>query len=167
MEVKYRFLQQYRKVCQDDGTKISNPRPSAAQVLNHRTNVLAQLRPGWSKIHSYKTCFTCLRSLPDHVLPCGHALCETCVIDFGERSGNSYQTEIVLKKCPLCRESWDPPQIVQTKPACAGVRVLTLDGGGIRGIIELTLWQFVEKEIGLDLPIHRFFDLIIGTSTGN
>lgn len=67
----------------------------------------------------------------------------------------------------ICKESWEPPQLIQIKPSYAGVRVLTLDGGGVRGILELALLQLVEAEIALDLPIHHFFDLITGTNTGD
>ena len=52
------------------------------------------------------------------------------------------------------------------KPSGAGVRILSLDGGGIRGIVELVILQKIEEALGTGLPIQAFFDLIIGTSTG-
>lgn len=55
---------------------------------------------------------------------------------------------------------------IQLKPRCAGVRVLTLDGGGIRGVVELALLQALADEAGLGVPIRDYFDLIMGTSTG-
>jgi patatin-like phospholipase/acyl hydrolase len=55
---------------------------------------------------------------------------------------------------------------IQLKPRCAGVRVLTLDGGGIRGVVELALLQALAEETGLGVPIRDYFDLIVGTSTG-
>jgi patatin-like phospholipase/acyl hydrolase len=45
------------------------------------------------------------------------------------------------------------------------IKVLSLDGGGIRGI--LTLVWLTELEKNLDEPLHEYFDLIIGTSTGS
>jgi patatin-like phospholipase/acyl hydrolase len=45
-------------------------------------------------------------------------------------------------------------------------RVLALDGGGVRGHIQLEVLALLEREIGLDLPLRCFFDLIIGTSIG-
>ena len=45
-------------------------------------------------------------------------------------------------------------------------RVLALDGGGVRGHIQLEVLALLEQEIGLDLPLRCFFDLIIGTSIG-
>jgi patatin-like phospholipase/acyl hydrolase len=51
-------------------------------------------------------------------------------------------------------------------PKLAGVRILSLDGGGVRGIVELETLRRLEWHIGLDLPIGNFFDLIVGTSAG-
>jgi patatin-like phospholipase/acyl hydrolase len=58
------------------------------------------------------------------------------------------------------------PHLVRLKPRCAGARILTLDGGGIRGIVELALLQSLDATVGLGIPIRDLFDLIIGTSTG-
>ncbi len=51
------------------------------------------------------------------------------------------------------------------------VRILALDGGGIRGIIPATIMEYVEKEIqrktqNENARIADYFDLIAGTSTG-
>jgi uncharacterized protein len=43
-------------------------------------------------------------------------------------------------------------------------KILSLDGGGIKGIIPCTILRYIEDETGL--PIHRLFDLLAGTSTG-
>lgn len=43
-------------------------------------------------------------------------------------------------------------------------RVLSIDGGGIRGIIPATVLAEVERRAGQ--PVARLFDLIVGTSTG-
>ncbi|KAH3802149.1 hypothetical protein DPMN_155820 [Dreissena polymorpha] len=44
------------------------------------------------------------------------------------------------------------------------VKVLSLDGGGIRGLIILEILEAIEKEAGQ--PIKDMFDWIGGTSTG-
>ena len=44
-------------------------------------------------------------------------------------------------------------------------RILSLDGGGIRGVIEAVILAEVEKLI--DRPLNKYFDLIAGTSTGS
>jgi uncharacterized protein len=45
-----------------------------------------------------------------------------------------------------------------------GMRVLSIDGGGIRGIIPALVLEEVERRAGR--PVHELFDLIAGTSTG-
>ena len=44
------------------------------------------------------------------------------------------------------------------------VRVLSIDGGGIRGIIPAVVLEHIEAQTGR--PIASLFDLIVGTSTG-
>ncbi|MEM8642005.1 MAG: patatin-like phospholipase family protein [Cyanobacteria bacterium P01_G01_bin.54] len=49
-------------------------------------------------------------------------------------------------------------------------KILSLDGGGIRGVVSATLLQEVEKIITAHDPgktLHEYFDLITGTSTGS
>jgi len=43
-------------------------------------------------------------------------------------------------------------------------RILTIDGGGIRGVFPAAFLANLEKD--LDQPVGRYFDLISGTSTG-
>ncbi|KAI4717347.1 FabD/lysophospholipase-like protein [Aureobasidium sp. EXF-10727] len=47
-----------------------------------------------------------------------------------------------------------------------GIRILSLDGGGMRGIMELEILRAIEKILGGNVRIQSFFDLIVGTSTG-
>ncbi|KAL3422514.1 hypothetical protein PVAG01_06670 [Phlyctema vagabunda] len=116
------------------------------------------------KFVSHSTCFSCLRELPEHPLPCGHVLCSPCINAYGQKTS---KTDIQLNYCPLHR--WDTayfPWKIRIKPLHAGTRILSLDGGGVRGIVELEVLKAIETALGGELPIQAFFDLIVGTSTG-
>ncbi|KAI1411011.1 hypothetical protein F5Y13DRAFT_201533 [Hypoxylon sp. FL1857] len=114
---------------------------------------------------SHSACFSCLRGLPNCVLPCGHILCLECVKTYGRPSS---RTTVELNRCPLhVREIMvDPPWAITIKPSRAGVRVLCLDSGGISGIVELKVLQAIDQMLGPLLPIRVFFDLVVGTSAG-
>lgn len=44
-------------------------------------------------------------------------------------------------------------------------RILAIDGGGVRGLIPAIWLARLEKELGQ--PLNRYFDLVVGTSTGS
>ncbi len=44
------------------------------------------------------------------------------------------------------------------------IKILTIDGGGVRGIYPAMILHKIEKELSID--IREYFDLIVGTSTG-
>ncbi|KAM0014207.1 putative patatin-like phospholipase domain, Acyl transferase/acyl hydrolase/lysophospholipase [Helianthus debilis subsp. tardiflorus] len=50
------------------------------------------------------------------------------------------------------------------------ITVLSIDGGGVRGLIPITILEFLEEELqkldGEDARIADYFDIIAGTSTG-
>ncbi|GFR41419.1 hypothetical protein Agub_g2103, partial [Astrephomene gubernaculifera] len=45
-----------------------------------------------------------------------------------------------------------------------GLRVLALDGGGMRGLALVQIMRNIERRVGR--PLHQLFDLVVGTSTG-
>ena len=48
-----------------------------------------------------------------------------------------------------------------------GVRVLCLDGGGVRGLVQLQILRELEERLAMrNETITSFFDYIVGTSTG-
>jgi hypothetical protein len=137
-----------------------------AVISEHRATLKSE-RSLWSTMFSNITCFFCLSNPPQQTLACGHSLCESCLRRFG--TSNRKQGTITLSACDLCQRTSEHEVELWTfrlKPDAAGVRILSLDGGGVRGIISVTILQLLEEEIGLDIPIHQFFDLIVGTSTG-
>jgi patatin-like phospholipase len=116
------------------------------------------------------TCFGCLFGRPEYKLPCGHLLCYECIRDFDHsRDEELYPGLVVLRYCILCGDhghenEW--PLKVRLNPQLSGLRLLSLDGGGVRGIVELIVLKRIEDAIGLSMPIGEFFDFIAGTSAG-
>jgi len=105
-------------------------------------------------------------SVPEHSLPCGHIICTDCLTGYGHVRGHSI---IEITECPLHTQDNDSPPWPQWHvpiiPPGAGIRVLTLDGGGVRGIVELEILRLLQDAVG-GIPIQDFFDLIVGTSAG-
>jgi hypothetical protein len=141
-------------------------------TVDWRSELYANYRHVWKTLRSNSTCLTCLQGVPNNVLKCGHAYCLNCIQDFGEPS-KDYECHWVLQNCVLCGEQAettrsDTQYTINVKPRCAGVRMLSLDGGGVRGVVELVVLRALEDAIGLkaNIPLRTFFDLIVGTSTG-
>ncbi|KAF2096172.1 FabD/lysophospholipase-like protein [Rhizodiscina lignyota] len=152
----------------------------------HRSNVQEFYRRYQSsrRFCSHTACFCCLRGLPEHPLDCGHVLCTPCArtyseldekkLDEQERSSESKdKNSIILHRCPLHSHTLEgyglwftEPWEIKLKPDLSGIRILSLDGGGVRGIVELEVLRALELYLGGRIPIQSFFDLIVGTSTG-
>ncbi|SMQ51120.1 unnamed protein product [Zymoseptoria tritici ST99CH_3D7] len=114
---------------------------------------------------SHSVCYVCLFESPEHALPCGHIICGPCLRTYGKVYLNRY---VEISECPMepRHNRWRSPWQVYLKPASAGVRVLTLDGGGVRGVVELEILKHIERELGGRINVQSFFDLVVGTSTG-
>lgn len=117
-----------------------------------------------ASICSHATCFCCLMDVPEHPLPCGHVLCTACIKAYGRTS----KASVFMPCCPLHREAtkWARSALIKFKPTGAGVRVLSLDGGGIRGVVQLEVLHAIEQCLGGHIAVQSFFDLIVGTGTG-
>ncbi|EON61597.1 hypothetical protein W97_00812 [Coniosporium apollinis CBS 100218] len=162
--IQDQFIKQYRHIC--TFARSSPELPTRDQSSQQRQEVLQEYADVWKVFRSNKTCLTCLQAVPDHVLACGHAYCVRCVQELG-RPSRAFESAWIMDRCVLCSRYWpEHGKLVRLKPRCAGVRVLTLDGGGIRGIIEIALLEKLHSRIGLDVPLRDFFDLVVGTSTG-
>ena len=163
-KIESSFIDMFKTLCSRTGF------PPSPELSKFRRQILTstslQESGFWQIAKSNKACFACLQSVPDHALPCGHVFCEQCVKDFGQ-SSEQQRSCFEISQCVLCLGEWlNPPQLIRLKPKFAGVRVLTLDGGGIRGIVELAILAEIERRMGLGIPIRDSFDLIVGTSTG-
>jgi predicted acylesterase/phospholipase RssA len=124
--------------------------------------------------YTISPCFYCFREVGSNTLPCKHAVCEPCArsIEFESNFCNPTWKKderfAVVDRCILHLETerFDEPTYLYTRPPLAGYRVLALDGGGVRGIIELRILEEIQSRLGGKIPIQNFFDLIGGTSTG-
>ncbi|OWY57034.1 zinc ion binding protein [Alternaria alternata] len=148
----------------DDSSEETGPLGPIRRL--HARNISSFYRAvgGASKFNSHATCLCCLMRPPEHVLRCGHVLCTECVKAFGTVRNCTME----MKECPLHIDdcNWRYPWRIRMKPDFAGVRILSLDGGGIRGIAELEVLCQIQEKLGVNIPISAFFDLIVGTSTG-
>ncbi|KAF2792920.1 FabD/lysophospholipase-like protein [Melanomma pulvis-pyrius CBS 109.77] len=164
LKMRLAELQNDLKKLEEAGAELDDPLISIRQ--QHMENIVRFFFDvgGASKFTSHATCLCCLMRPPEHALQCGHVLCTNCVKSFGEVG----KTTIDMRRCPLhpFETKWERPWKIRVKPDFAGIRVLSLDGGGIRGIVELEVLRQIQRKLGVAIPIAAFFDLIVGTSTG-
>ena len=115
-------------------------------------------------IKSHSTCLCCLIESPECILPCGHVLCEECTRACGRDNG----VKITVDRCPLHHTDarWERPAEFRFKSSEAGACVLSLDGGGVRGIVQLETLRAIEQALGSHVPVHRLFDILVGAGTG-
>lgn len=48
----------------------------------------------------------------------------------------------------------------------SGVKVLSLDGGGVRGIVEIVTLQRLQHALGMNVQPCEMFNLVVGVSAG-
>ena len=138
---------------------------SAVDLVSFHRRYVRRLKGHWQTAYSAETCYQCLVSRhPEYRLACAHRLCQTCVQVEGKNSVRDPCT-YDLPTCPLCGSDtgvsgiWIPPVL-------AGIRALSVDGGGCRGIIPLSLFATLERQLNIPGIVHRAFDVVIGTSSG-
>lgn len=128
----------------------------------HR-EVMNSLRSFWMLQRSVETCFGCLRRVPTILLDCDHMICKDCVMNFGEPSLYGPH-RYLMNRCFLCNSPSKDVDI-RTQPPTAGYSILSMDGGGVRGIVQLTFLKLLQTR--LPIPISRCFRIVVGTSAGN
>ncbi|KAH8799403.1 hypothetical protein F5884DRAFT_869331 [Xylogone sp. PMI_703] len=110
-------------------------------------------------------CFICLQRKPEHMMECGHGICDTCICipSFGKPTkGREYYFDI--STCPQC-QSKICFQARILPPTCR-VRFVAFDGGGSRGVVSLGFMEELRQALGLHYPVQDNFDYSIGTSSG-
>ena len=129
---------------------------------NHRQSLL-DLSMNLKDVRSHKSCLCCLMRSPEKVLPCGHALCDICIKIFGIKLSKN---KFTLDFCMLCGAK-QPLTHYNFIQDTAGLRILSLDGGGVRGVITLEFLIHIYREVScLGCSLNEFFDYICGTSAG-
>lgn len=128
-----------------------------------RKDVLNKYYDRWSGLYSTASCLICLCRPPEHMLPCQHSLCDNCVVTYGLASQVA-EYYFDLTRCPICNQAFKIT-IRQLPPTKRPV-VLSLDGGGIRGIIQLGLLHSLENRLGGNIKLSEIFELFVGTSVG-
>lgn len=114
--------------CFTDLMKSIDPTNPSAVV---RRRILRTFHRCWGVLRSSATCFFCLNREPEHILSCRHAMCDNCVVVFGCRSP-TVGHHLDVTRCPLCDA--EVHLAVRQLPSTKGPNILSLDGGGVRGI---------------------------------
>ncbi|KAJ5566719.1 uncharacterized protein N7459_010101 [Penicillium hispanicum] len=114
------------------------------------------------RLRSNTICLYCLFRTAQHVLACGHTLCDRCAQVFGNPTpGVEYR--FTIKGCIYCLYS--RPLIVDMLPPTSSPTILAIDGGGVRGVIPLEFLGLVQEHL-YPCTIQEVVDLAIGTSAG-
>jgi len=137
-------------------------------ALKRHTETLAEIGKAIElkssdRLKSFECCVFCLTGPPRHVLDCGHSLCDGCVRRFGEAHRYKSST-FFIDTCTMCGAS--SRLDIQLKPATAGIRILSIDGGGIRGVVPLQYLYKLQEKLGNAVRVQDFFDMAFGVSAG-
>lgn len=142
---------------------FSQMRQTNKSTLTLRQDILHRFKPYAPLFKPFQTCLYCLSRKPEHEFDCGHTICDVCVVIFGDRTpGLEYRVDIGT--CHLC----DTEINFRAKllPPTCGVRFISIDGGGSRGIVPLEYLDAFQDVLDLPYPLQEHFDYGIGTSIG-
>ncbi|KAF5978859.1 hypothetical protein FCOIX_5622 [Fusarium coicis] len=151
------------RFCQEGNTVDFNT-PMSSHERRHLL-FLATSRDRWrsQKVHDY--CPACILRRPEYGLPCGHMYCEFDIRRLGRKIGRETHA---VEEC-ICCQACFTGVVFKFRPKTKGIRVLALDGGGVRGIIMLQCLHMLQSMLWVFLPgmpIIDLFDVCAGTSSG-
>lgn len=135
---------------------------SARQI---HLDTLARHADRFARTFSADGCLSCLRRRPRYRLPCHHMACDLCVRVFWTPVAGDPCLHRG-HRCVLCQATTGTAALVRVSTALAGESVLSVDGGGVRGVAVLETLRALEREIGLPVPLQRFFSMASGVSSG-
>ncbi len=166
LDIQAKFLSHVREGMENI-FRLFEFEPESESALSQHVKCLERLWPHMSSLKSFKSCLSCLMFSPEKVMHCGHAICNICVRRLGKPS-KEHKHSFVIECCPLCGFVQPKEQRSFTLiPPTAGIRVLCLDGGGVRGVIPLVFMNRIERELGwLGSPVSDLYDYVCGTSAG-
>ncbi|TGJ68442.1 hypothetical protein EYR41_007494 [Orbilia oligospora] len=155
------------RVGQGSGESETREEEATLVASLHKNDYMVPLYKGFgggTNFISHTACLVCLFHSPEHHLNCGHVICTPCLQTYGTIQAGC----IAIQICPMHPDdkTYQSSQLFTVKPPSAGVRVLSLDGGGVRGLSQLIFLEGLENTLGFDFRMTSFFDLIVGTSTG-
>ena len=141
---------------------FSNMTASGRSALQMHQATARSLDIPWTVLKSYETCFYCLRRAPENTLSCEHVICDVCVRNVG-RETLTFDGQYRIDACLLCRTG---KLAVGLRPLTAGLRILSIDGGGTRGVIAIGIMDLLQNMLGDSWKIQDLFDVAYGTSVG-
>jgi len=151
-------------LCDGVQTQLEEFLPYLGEASAHRLfeETIQSLRAWFSIMKRNDLCFFCLCHKPEHSISCGHVICENCLQTHGQER---FDREDVyeMQQCLLCAKGAVQARI---KPRTAGFTILSIDGGGARGIIPLEYLEMLQQGLGDSCQPQDLFDLVAGTSSG-
>ena len=128
-------------------TCFHHPIKSSITLINDLENI---------NKHFKSVCYECLGCLDNtnfSMLPCGHLICLECA----KRND--------ICECFFCGNKFVWCSNADSFPSTSGARILSLDGGGVRGLIELYFLEYMCKHT--NLSCRDLFDVCAGVSVGS
>ncbi|KAF3186394.1 hypothetical protein TWF788_003259 [Orbilia oligospora] len=118
---------------------------SSDMLFEKHRQVILGFSADWPKTASARTCFSCLFRSPERILPCGHSICDRCIQLFGDRISQA-TFRFAIQACVLCNAKFQRIEF-NLQPPSAGTRLLSLDGGGCRGVIVIEALKLISKAL--------------------
>ncbi|EJT82376.1 hypothetical protein GGTG_02349 [Gaeumannomyces tritici R3-111a-1] len=151
-----KLREHWKDILHQIGNVDASSRRGSIETL-HREHVreLFKVVPHPEKSEPF-SCVWCMGYASHETLPCGHRICKTRIPSAGDQfAGDSRVTEI--KNCDLHKSPKAFPAFrVLILPNHVGRRILTLDGGGVRGLVELVILAELTRSMGV--KIKRLYD---------
>ena len=113
-------------------------------------------------MRSNTICIWCTTRDAQHRPYCGHSLCGICVQRHGKPASDT-EYRFTLHSCYFCLSR--VPLTVDLVPPTKRISILTIDGGGVRGVIALEFLLLIQEQLG-ECLIQDVCQLIVGTSIG-